>query len=524
MAEPAKIFRNVDGDRIHISRAYDSAFDSATATNKKTRYIMMSAGENTTTKFNIYAPVRLKAAVQSQVSSQSHNFEQAFSSASGSSYAFYTIEEDLGVFKKGWYIQFWNIDPSPFVTAHRGSTFPSAGNWRERGEKIGTTKSNHVKIAIFKPNFGSGRRLRAHPVLEPVDPTPFVDFSLGNLDENGNQRQTDPTGTTSDQAVQPGTGEGVDIGSIAKAAAFTTFFSMPSFGTYAESNSLTGQRSLMNDQPLMPFIQQLSMACLRQFMSTPSGDFFAFYPDYFGGLGKTAYWHIEDIEIINGSIELSDDQLATHVYVVGDIAGQPSGAEGGVGVVDWIDRINTGGVVTVFNAFMADFLNGIDNSSGDNAIDSSQYPTLAKKEDAINFLRKYGARPYYDDQPAVRAPIYEAFLAYQTFCLKWSEQFKTQFEFTFMPELFPGGIVAFPKHGLQCYVSSVTHNCSYENGFTTTAELMAPSAFKNVDGSVADPDKSWVHAGMIRSWPNTEAVTQFKGATDTDPAEKDKKK
>jgi hypothetical protein len=259
-------------------------------------------------------------------------------------------------------------------------------------------------------------------------------------------------------------------------------------------------------------------------MSTPSGDFFAFYPDYFGGLGKTAYWLIDDVEVISGSIELSDDNLATHVYVVGDTFGAPSGAESGSATVDWMDNVHTSGVVTIFNAFMADFLNGNDAPKDvvpdKLKVNRAEKPTLAKYEDAIAFLQKYGARPYYEPQATVRAPIYEAFLAYQKFCLKWSEQFKTQFEFTFMPELFPGGIIAFPEHGLQCYVASVTHNCSYENGFTTSAELMAPSAYKGNDGSTLDPDKSWVHAGMIRSWPTTDAVGKFEGATDTDPAGK----
>jgi hypothetical protein len=304
-----------------------------------------------------------------------------------------------------------------------------------------------------------------------------------------------------------------DVGTIAKSAAFSTFFSMPGIFSTLESTQLTGQKSLMNDQPLMPFIKQLCAACLRHFMSTPSGDFFAFYPDYFGGLGKTAYWNIEDIEIMNGSIELSDDQLATHVYVVGDIAGPPSGAFG-ANQIDIYDRLQSGGVVTIFNAFMADFLNGIDTPAGGK---NAGKPTLKNKAEAISFLQKYGARPWYHEEPAVRAPIYESFLAYQTFCLKWAEQFKTQFEFTFMPELFPGGIVAFPTHGLQCYVNSVTHNCSYESGFTTTVELMAPSSIKNNGGPV-DPDKAWVHAGMIRSWPETDAVGNFAGATDHNPS------
>ena len=427
------------------------------------------------------------------------------------------FKETIGIFKENEYMTFGPI-----------STDVDLGNgqWRpiNKGVFLGMTSHNRVRV-VMRPEF----TISGEPTTTgTISPKKFVDFSLGNVDENANPVTNDSTGTPTDTVVPPGANpvnneNAVDVGAIAKAAAFSTFFSMPGFVSTAESNSLTGQRSLMNDTPLMPFIQQLSMACLRQFMSTPNGDFFAFYPDYFGGLGKTPYWLIEDIEIISGSIELSDDELYTHVYVVGDVVGPPSGKDTGDGSVNFQDRLNTGGVVNVFNAFMADFLNGVDAKGDVKVVDSKKYPTLAKKEDAINFLRKYGARPHYEEAPLVRAPIYEAFLAYQKFCLYWSGQFKTQFQFTFMPELFPGGIIAFPEHGLQCYVSSVTHNCSYENGFTTTAELMAPAAYKNGDGTPADPDKSWVHAGMIRSWPTTDAVGTFKDATDKDPAKSDKK-
>jgi hypothetical protein len=381
--------------------------------------------------------------------------------------------------------------------------------------------------------FGSGNRfaiaLRSNtgPSLNDgnVDPTNLVDYSNGRNPSTSTSTTTPASQTgTGDSTSSSGDSGGTDVGTIAKAAAFTTFFTMPGIFDRLQATHLEGQKSLLNDQPLLPFVEQLTGACLRHFMSTPSGDFFAFYPDYFGGLGKTAYWLIDDVEIISGSIELSDDNLATHVYVVGDTFGAPSGAESGSATVDWLDNIHTSGVVTIFNAFMADFLNGHDSPKDvvpdKLKVNRAEKPTLANYQDAIAFLQKYGARPHYEQQATVRAPIYEAFLAYQKFCLKWSEQFKTQFEFTFMPELFPGGLVAFPDHGLQCYVASVTHNCSYENGFTTSAELMAPSAYRGTDGSTLDPDRSWVHAGMIRSWPTTDAVGKFEGATDTDPAKK----
>lgn len=340
-----------------------------------------------------------------------------------------------------------------------------------------------------------------------------VDKTTGFLDASTAGYTSNDPAATSNPLDNPG--------SIATAAAFSSYFQMPGIMELSEAVALTGKRSLLNDKPLFPFVEQIAAGSLRNFMSMPNGDFYAFYPDYFGGLGRTAYWQIKDIEIINGRIDLSDDQLATHVFVVGDT--QPSGGELGFGTIDWIDRINTAGVVNVMNAFMADFLNGPPSDAKAKDVGNTR-PSLANKDAAINFLKKYGARPYYEEAPAVRSPIYETFLAYQRFCLLWASQFKTQFEFTFLPELFPGGLVEFPDHGLQCYVEQVVHNGSYESGFTTTATLSAPAAMKGVDGKPIDPDKSWVHAGMIRAFSfDADNIAHPKNAYDT-PAKPPKKK
>jgi hypothetical protein len=82
-------------------------------------------------------------------------------------------------------------------------------------------------------------------------------------------------------------------------------------------------------------------------------------------------------------------------------------------------------------------------------------------------------------------------MAYQTFMLMWARQFLTTFTFTFMPELYPGGIVAFPDHGIQTYIDEVYHSFDYENGFTTQANMSAPSAIKG------RADSSKVSQGMI---------------------------
>lgn len=285
--------------------------------------------------------------------------------------------------------------------------------------------------------------------------------------------------------------------SISKGAAIAAFINLPGLLETEESLALKGERSLMNDQPLLGFVEQLCQGSLRNFMSLPNGDFYAFIPDYFGGLtGRTPYWEIDDIEILNGEIQLSDEALATHVYVVGDtgIIDQE---------VDLFEKMQTTGVITVFNAFLADFLNGVNAPSiSENGKPTDQatqryieeeekVPSLANKAKAISFLERYGARPFYEEAPYIRSHYFETFLAYQMFCLLWSKQFLTTFEFTFMPELIPGGLVAFPQHGIQCYIDEVQHSGDYESGFRTRANLSAPTAMPN-----GNPN---VNAGMIRS-------------------------
>jgi N-acetyl-anhydromuramyl-L-alanine amidase AmpD len=103
-------------------------------------------------------------------------------------------------------------------------------------------------------------------------------------------------------------------GDTSVANAFAASFNFPTIDDSLEAIALTGNRSLMNDQPLLPFIQQLCDASLRQFQSLPDGRFYAFYPDYFGEmLHHPPYWEIDDIEVLNGGINLSDDALVTHM-------------------------------------------------------------------------------------------------------------------------------------------------------------------------------------------------------------------
>jgi hypothetical protein len=261
---------------------------------------------------------------------------------------------------------------------------------------------------------------------------------------------------------------------VGTAAAFGVVLEGPTSEDRQEAMQLQGQKSYMNDKPLIDFIEQLCSASMHHFQSLPDGRFYAFFPDYFGSFNHRApYWEIDDVEIIDMTMYLSDESLATHVYVVGDT--MLAGTSQSPVSPQFVNRLNSNGVVSIFDAFNLNWLT------------ESKSPVFSNPN---QFLERYGVRPYYEDAPYVHAPFFEIFVAFQKFMLLWARQFLTNCEFTFMPEMYPGGRVAFKDRGVVCYVDSVKHEFDYENGFTTTAQLSAPSA--DVNSKVTYP------LGMVR--------------------------
>lgn len=301
----------------------------------------------------------------------------------------------------------------------------------------------------FDAGGSSGTPIYRH--LTGLDESPTnPNNGAGGSDDNVNGGDPSTGGAATDTLAQ------------AKASAFATYLDFPSIQDTAEAVMLQGAKSLMNDKPLMPFIEQLCQASLRSFQSAPNGDFWAFYPDWFGAFGKTAYWSIDELEVLDGGIQLSDDSLATHVFVVGDtIPGVPIGLP---------QMLSSGGVINIFNAFQ------------DNFIKKGRNSPLADHNSAVKFLQHYGPRPVYLEEAFIRSPFFEAFYAYQQFCILWSKQYATPFQLTFMPEIYPGGLVQFENQNLQCYVEEVTHSWDLESGYTTEVVLSAPAALHD-DGT-----------------------------------------
>jgi hypothetical protein len=214
----------------------------------------------------------------------------------------------------------------------------------------------------------------------------------------------------------------------------------------------------------------------------PNGDFFAFYPDYFGETWhRPPYWMIDDIEVLEGRVKLNDASLVTHEYAIGDTFYSGAGS--------LQSKLFSAGSISILNAFQS----GLVTTDADRQKKDGQdketkklyhaFNRIMKQEEAVQFLERYGARPDVQEFPFIRNPFFEMFMAYQRFMQAWSRQFLSPFKLTFMPELYPGGKVGFPEHGLQMYIEEVTHTWDYNSGFVTEADLSAPAAMMDKKGN-----------------------------------------
>lgn len=486
-AGPTQPGQATDPDRVVRASRRDGRDDKNSGSEKGTRYEAMLAEANRMDKL---AKAGLKYS-NARPPSDTQGYDCSSSCSQLLRAAGYKIE-GWPATNSIWQYMKPGKDPSGRLTFWNSGT-ATAGNsvhiFADFGGKYWTTAGGlsahwednyHGPIAGFKPFHMAG-------MDEPADVPRNADTSLSGGGANAD------AGSSSDPAMSAG------------AAAFMASIEMPTMLEAIEATALSGQKSLLNDKPLMPFVQQLVEAGFRQFQSLPDGKFFAFYPDYFGEMfHRPPYWEIDDIEVMDGGVELSDDALVTHMYVVGDTTFSQN---------ETMNRIFSSGVVSVFNAFMSeqmldrrddqdqrrreqakDFSKGKD-FGGKN--DPRGMDKLLDKDEAVTFLQRYGARPLTEDMPMVKHPYFEMFLAYQKFLLAWSKQFITPFTFTFMPELYPGGKVGFPEHGLQMYIEEVTHSWSYESGFTTQAQLSAPSVYVSANGVAQNP--LGLPANMVRA-------------------------
>lgn len=233
-----------------------------------------------------------------------------------------------------------------------------------------------------------------------------------------------------------------------------------------EAQLFTGDRAYQDAQPLINLVDFICKASGRNFKSTPRGDFFAFYPDYFNWTKTAPYWKITDIETQDLTINFTDQPLATHVFTTADTY-----AAGSINISEQL-----------FSSIAS--------------VESlGSFPDLVNTRKDFNyraFLEKFGARPLNEEVVEIKNSFMQFMYGWMTFLEQWAKLFQANPTFTFMPELIPGGLVKFGARDLTMYVNEVTHNFDRGSGFTTTANLISPSSKKGhyalmvIEGAIDD--------------------------------------
>jgi hypothetical protein len=97
----------------------------------------------------------------------------------------------------------------------------------------------------------------------------------------------------------------------------------------------------------------------------------------------------------------------------------------------------------------------------------------------------------------------------------WANQFQSTLSFTFMPEIYPGGKISFPSHGIQMYVQSVTHSWDYTEGFTTDAVLTAPSRIDGAENSDIPENMVQALVQPVRATAGSDIASSTEASTAT---------
>lgn len=228
---------------------------------------------------------------------------------------------------------------------------------------------------------------------------------------------------------------------------------------------LPGIRALMNDEPILNTVDSYMTAALRDYCSAPNGDFMAWFPDYYGHYGTAGKIIVSDVEIMQPfTIAWGDENLKTHFFVMGSSYDRvsPDGMGGDASQIN--QELGTAGIASVE---MPQLMHALFN------LDAKVFANQGR-----NFLNRYGARVVTEYMNNIHGHQQEFFFAVYRFMLNWSSQYYATVEFTFLPEIYPGMLLVFPRYGLQAYVQAVNHSFDLSTGggppaFTTRANLTA---------------------------------------------------
>lgn len=244
---------------------------------------------------------------------------------------------------------------------------------------------------------------------------------------------------------------------------------MGNVGLDEMSPVLIGERSWINDVPVLSVIKEICAASMRDFMSAPNGDFIAFVPDRLGRYDNFPTLQVRDIEVVDFKAIASDGNLVTHYLSTSDV---PVPGED-LGMMFSIYA--TSAMMTVEQAPLMNFLLG-------RPIDE------VAQEYGPKILSTFGLRPMVQENKFIRNRAFNFTYALHKFQEVWSNQWQFSINLTFMPEIYPGMRLELVDRTLPdgtpaplaVYVESVSHTGSRTTGFNTNVLVSTPMI--KVDG------------------------------------------
>ena len=314
---------------------------------------------------------------------------------------------------------------------------------------------------------GARRPITLHPNYNQTKLQAIQKYSasLDNIVVPGSSSGSNPTTTpgVASQTLNPADAQQTSTTGIKNA--YWNLMQPPQFDVRA-SMMVGTPRAFLLDNPVMKDLTDILQSGLRSYMSAPNGDFVAWFPDYYGVYGTDPVLDISPVEIIDFNIYHDDNQLTTHVGIVGD----PNGVGYSISIMDYL---STNGIVSIEDGATMQLLFGTNINSD---------PVINKDEsNALTFLNRYGMRPFVSEQQMIKTHTLEYFYALYTFMEQWANQFVSTINLTFMPEVYPGMRISMDiaddtgtSYNYKFYVKKVTHQGSRSGGFTTQVELTAP--------------------------------------------------
>jgi hypothetical protein len=276
------------------------------------------------------------------------------------------------------------------------------------------------------------------------------------------------TGTPSTGFAQ---GSGVDTGTQTNQS-FLQYWEWFGQAPTALGTTLSGIRGLLNDQPLLPFINTVLNSSMRSWCSAPNGDFISWFPDYFGAYGQAAAINVADVELMDFSMSWSDQNMVTHQYIASSWVSNVFGASP-AGNPNLSNITGTDGIVTLdMGSLSNNILQTVLNLKNGDA---------SGLGDPSAILNRFGARPNFQQIGVIMGPMAQFWYALFLFQLNWASMFTATVPTTFMPEAYPGMLLKLTD-GFQAYINQVVHAWDYSDGgpgFTTQMAIMAPSDWKH---------------------------------------------